>query len=58
MTDSLPHQAGTGTGIGHVPADPPDVQVHIAWDDGSMLAILSTASDLVRKLTLDHDPAG
>jgi hypothetical protein len=58
MTDSLPPQAGTGTGIGYIAADPPDVQVQIAWDDGSMLAILSTASDLVRKLTDDHDPAG
>jgi hypothetical protein len=56
MTASLPHQGGTGTG--NVPADPPDVQVQIAWDDGSMLAILSTASDLVCKLTDDHVPAG
>ena len=43
-------------GMGHLPDDPACVQVHIAWDDGSTLAILATAGDLFRKLTDHHDP--
>jgi len=49
-----PGDRGTVTGIGHLPSDPPEAQVHIAWDDGSTLAMLPGAGDQLRKLT-DHD---
>jgi hypothetical protein len=48
-TNSLPHHAATVVG------NLPEVQVHIAWGDANMLAILPTADDLVRKLTEDPD---
>jgi hypothetical protein len=56
-TDS-PHQVGTGTGIGYLPGDPPQVHVHNARVDASRLAILATVGDRFRKGSYDHDPIG
>ena len=42
----------------HLPGDPPQVQVHIAWDDASMLAILATADGRFRKRATTRDPTG
>ena len=50
-----PGDRGTVTGIGHLPSDPPEAQVHIAWDDGSTLAMLPAAGDQLSKLAND-DP--
>jgi hypothetical protein len=38
-----PGARGTVTGIGQIPGDPPEAQVHVAWDDVSTLAMLPTA---------------
>ncbi len=50
-----PRAQGTVTGIGQIPTDPPEVQIHIAWDSGSTLAMLPGAGDQLRKLTGDQD---
>lgn len=50
-----PGDRGTVTGIFQVPGQPPDVQVHIAWDSGSTLAMLPGAGDQLRKLADDQD---
>lgn len=51
-----PGDRGTVTGIFQTPSDAPDVQVHIAWDSGSTLAMLPGAGDQLRKLADGQDP--
>ncbi len=52
-----PGDRGTVTGIFQTPSDAPDVQVHIAWDGGSTLAMLPGEGDQLRKLTDDQGPS-
>jgi hypothetical protein len=52
-----PGDRGTVTGIGHIPGDPPEVQVHLVWDSGSTLAMLPGAGDQLRKRTGDQAAA-
>jgi hypothetical protein len=56
FTRLRPGDRGAVTSIGHLPGDPPEVQVRIAWDSGSTLAMLPAAGDQLRKRTDDHDP--
>jgi hypothetical protein len=50
-----PGDRGTVTGITRIPSDPPEAQVHVAWDSGSTLSLLPGAGDQLRKLP--NDPA-
>lgn len=55
-----PGDHGTVTGISWTRGHAPDVQVDIAWDSGSTLAMLPGAGDRLRKLAdgqdADDDP--